>query len=81
MKAIKRFEPVDASIVRMIGNALGSTGAMIAGLSDVDILAGCGVIDNNTRCLWTRDGYRIEVWQRDGSYGASKSKKVDPLKP
>ncbi len=81
MKPIKRFESIDASTVSMIAYALGPAGSMIAGLSDVDVSAGCGVIDDNTRCLWAKDGHRIEVWQQDGSYGASKSKKVDPLKP
>jgi hypothetical protein len=82
MKPIERFEPVDEEIVRMIINALGTIGSMIVGLGDIDIPAGCGIIDDRTRCLWTKDGHRIEVWvSLDGSYGASQSKEIDPLKP
>ena len=81
MKPIKRFEPIDFNTAIMIANALGPTGAMVAGLNDVDIAAGCGIIDEYTRCLWTKDGHRIEVWHRDSAFGASKSKVLDPDKP
>jgi hypothetical protein len=82
MKPIERFEPVDADIVRLIGDALGTIGVMTVSLNEVDISTGCGIIDGNTRCLWTKDGHRIEVWQsNDGGFGASKSKEIDPNKP
>lgn len=56
--------------------------AMIAGLGEVDISAGAGVINDNTKCLWTKEGHRIEVWlSSDGGYGAAKSRAIDPEKP
>lgn len=79
-KPIVTFEPVAAHIVNSIVASLGSTGAMIAGLTNIDLTAGCGVIDGHTRCLWTKEGYRVEVWMSsDGGFGASKSDEVDPL--
>ena len=82
MNPICSFEPVTSETVDSITSALGAIGAMIAGLNDIDISAGAGIIDKNTKCLWTQDGHRIEVWlSADGSYGAAKSKEIDPDKP
>lgn len=82
MKEIQSFEAVTQLDVISIAGALGPIGAMIAGLNEVDIGAGAGVIDINTKCLWTKNGHRIEIWLgQDGSYGAAKSKELDPDKP
>ncbi len=78
-KTIESFEPVDRQIVYMIGTALGQMACMVVGLNEVDVSLGCGVINDHTRCLWTKDGHRIEVWcSNDGGYGAARSKEIDP---
>ena len=82
MNPIKAFEPVTTKTVDLIAKAIGNVGSMIAGLNDVDIAAGAGILGEQTKCLWTKDGHRIEVWlSSDGGYGASKSKEIDPDKP
>ena len=82
MKPIKSFEPVTIAVIDSIAAVLGPTGAMIAGLGEIDIPAGAGVIEDNMKCLWTKSGHRIEVWlSSDGGFGAAKSKDVDPDKP
>ena len=82
MKPIKSFEPITVRRLKSIAAALGPIGAMIVGLGEVDISAGAGVINDSTKCLWTKKGHRIEVWMAsDGGYGAAKSKAIDPEKP
>ena len=82
MKSIKSFEPTTHVTVNLIAAAFGPIGSMIAGLNDVDIDAGAGVIDDSTKCLWTKDGHRIEIWvSSDGGFGAAKSKEIDSDKP
>lgn len=82
MKPIKSFEPIAAQSINAIAKSLGNIGAMVAGLGEIDTAAGAGIIDNNTKCVWTYDGHRIEVWLGEaGSFGASKSKEIDPDKP
>ena len=82
MKPIKSYELVTGLEVTMIAGAIGYVGSMVAGLGEVDLTAGAGVIDGRTKCLWTKDGHRIEVWLGDdGSFGAAKSKEIDPNKP
>lgn len=81
-KPIRSFEPVDAKAVQSIRHALGVVGALVAGMREIDIDAGAGIIDENTKCLWTSDGHRTEVWlSSDGGYGAARSKEIDPQKP
>ena len=82
MTPVRSFEPITAQAINSIAAALGHIGSMIAGIGEVDISAGAGIINDNTKCLWTKDGHRIEVWlSSDGGFGASKSKNIDPNKP
>ncbi len=82
-KPIKSFETMEHQVVKMIADSLGATGSLVVNLGDVDLEAGCGIIGDYTRCMWTKEGHRIEVWVDllSGAYGASKSKEIDPFKP
>lgn len=82
VKEIKRMEPVTKARVVQLASALGGPiAAMVAGLNEVDISAGSGVYDGG-RCLWTKDGHRIEIQMiSGGGIIAAKSKAPDPEYP
>jgi hypothetical protein len=64
-----RYEPLSLRALRIIRR-----------LRDIDPSRGCGVLGNDSRCVWTRDGHRITFWvDRVHGYGGSVSKVVDPL--
>lgn len=72
MKPIKSREGITARQVQSICDALGPTACLVVGLNDIDLSAGAGVINDYTKCIWTKDGARIDIWARDGSIGAAK---------
>jgi hypothetical protein len=54
---------------------LGHVAALVVGLGDVDLGRGRGVLGGNDRCLWRKDGRRIDVSVTgDGSVIASCEK-------
>jgi hypothetical protein len=59
LKPVARYEPLTQETVTMIAGAIGPAAAMVCDLGNADIRRGTGVIDNKTKCIWTKDGYRI----------------------
>lgn len=39
----------------------GPLGALVGGLDEVDLTKGRGVLEDSTRCLWTKDRKRVTV--------------------
>lgn len=74
------YETIDQKTVNKIAQSLG-LGAIIARIRDVDISKGTGIIDNHTKCLWTKDGCRITFAIQHGTIIASCDKKPDPECP
>lgn len=76
---IEKFETIDADMVAKIARMLGSVGAIVAGMPDVNCDAGAGVVRRDRKCLWTNSGHRVTIEAfADGGWIASKSKEPDP---
>lgn len=74
-----KIEPVTKSQVQMIAGVIGTIGAMICNLGDVDVSKGAGVLGPQEKCLWTKDGRRITITMTsDGGLIASCAKHPDP---
>lgn len=56
--------------VQTIRDAIGPIATKLMDLDNIDLAAGAGTINDHTRCLWTKDGSRIDIWARGGSIGA-----------
>ncbi len=77
-----KIEPVDQAQVDALIRAVGPTAAMVASLFDVDLSRGRGVLDGNSRCLWTAKGRRITVEVlTGGGFCVSCGKQPDPDVP
>lgn len=81
-----KTEPVTkeqvAAMQRSIERAHGRVGAMLTGLWEVDLTKGRGILEGNTRCLWTQDGRRITIaLPADGGLIVSCGKARDPECP
>jgi hypothetical protein len=75
MREITKFEPLPSKMavkILMVGYPV---------VTDIDEAAGCGIIDANTRCVWTKQGNRIEVSMGGGALIVNQSKEVDPAYP
>ncbi len=77
MTPILRREPITQATIAMIGRQLGM-GAVIARIGEADPNKGAGVINDHTKCLWTKKGHRITITHEHGTTVASCSKEVDP---
>lgn len=78
---IKSFEPLTRDKWDSIRKAFTPTQAIVAGLNFVDFRFGAGVIDDQTKCVWTRERRRVTIFVSNGAYGASISKLEDPSCP
>ena len=78
---IKSFEPITQSQLNMIAKSLGMMQSMVLRIGEVDLESGAGIIDDNTKCLWTKKGCRITLSIGFGGFTESVSKLVDPGKP
>ncbi len=77
-----KIESVDQVQVDALIAAVGPAGAMVASLFDVDLLRGRGVLEGNTRCLWTTKGHRITVQLTyGGGICVGCGKEPDPAAP
>ncbi len=74
-------EPIDLRTVNMIALSMGMIPAMMCQIGNADLAAGAGIINDTTKCLWTKKGQRITLRYRFGSFIASVSKHPDPAKP
>jgi hypothetical protein len=82
MSAIEKVEycePITQNTVSMIVRTLGPLTAIICGLNEVDLTKGAGVINKQSKCLWTKSRHRITiVISSDGGIIAHKSRDPDP---
>lgn len=78
---VLRFEPLSRDEWERIRRAFTAIQAITAGLNFVDHRYGAGVIDEHTKCVWTRARLRVTFFSRGGPYGASLSKEPDPACP
>jgi len=74
-----KYEELAKDQVRMILEQFPGPQTLILGLHDLDPTLGAGIIDNSTKCLWTRDGRRITISFGGGALTASCTKEKDPL--
>lgn len=82
MEKVERFEPITEDIFKQILDCFTPTARMIAGLNEVDLRRGAGVLSKDSKCLWTKDGHRVTVAMgQGGSFSAAKSKDPDPQAP
>lgn len=80
-KPIESFETVTEEIVRKVAQAAGM-GAMFMDFHEVDIAKGAGIIDQHTKCIWTKKGHRITahlVTTPGGGFIVYQSKEIDPM--
>jgi hypothetical protein len=81
LRPVASTEPIDQATLGMIAGFLGPMQAAMLGLGMVDLAAGAGIIDGQTRCLWREDGRRIEIHMEHGGVIASASRGPDPGMP
>lgn len=75
---IKR-ELLTQATLDMLARTLRPIEAMIVRLGDADLSKGAGILSNNRKCIWTRDGHRITFTMiTGGGFLSSLSKEVDP---
>ena len=80
MVPIKEYDGLTQKTIRVIREAFPGMQSVILRLGDIDPARGSGRIDDHTRCVWTKDGYRITMVQtRDGGRIGTCSKEKDPL--
>lgn len=73
-------EPITKEQVLSLRKAINSRGSeIIIDWEKIDYEVGRGILDDKNHCLWTTDGYRIEVNVLDtGGLIISQSEEVDP---
>jgi hypothetical protein len=71
---VSKFERVDSHVAKIIQ----LQGKYIID-KPIDITAGGGFIDKDTRCVWTVAGKRVTVSMSHGSLILTQSKEIDPL--
>ena len=76
---IKRYERLTREQWERALFEIGPEIAMAAGLYYVDYRMGIGIIDDNSRCVWTRQGRRVTITYDEGRPVAAKiGKTPDP---
>lgn len=77
-EVIKR-EPLTQANLDMLARTLRPVEAIVVRLGDADLSKGAGVLSNNRKCIWTKDGHRITFTMiSGGGFLSSLSKEVDP---
>jgi hypothetical protein len=79
-----QIEPLTEKTVTMLRRSLGM-GAMIFDW-DIDLAAGAGILDSNTKCIWTKRGIRttfvLKHCPGEGPlYMTTQGKDTDPEYP
>ena len=76
---ILKREPLTQSNLAMLARTLRPIEAMVVRLGDADLSKGAGVLSDNRKCIWTKDGHRITFTMiAGGGFLSSLSKEVDP---
>jgi hypothetical protein len=82
LRSLKAHSPVTVAEVMAVSRAFTPAQRAATRLGEVDLNLGVGTIDGRTRCFWTRNGERIEIFsQDDGGYGATFKRGRDPHLP
>ena len=77
---ILRYEDLEPEAVTAIQGAFSGMQSAIMRVMEIDPVRGAGVLGPDSKCVWTKDGHRITVWQSsDGGRGGSCSKDPGPL--
>lgn len=71
------IEPITKDQLAALHRLMGPQGFMVD-LQRVDITVGRGIGRNKEHYLWTREGYRITVWQGRHNMMVKRSKDPDP---
>lgn len=75
---IKR-EPLTQANLDMLARVLRPIEQQVIRLHDADMSRGAGLLGNNRKCIWTKDGHRITFTMiGGGGILSSLSKEVDP---
>jgi len=76
---IQGIESFTKNQVRALIRCLG-LGAMLMDWDKLDYEVGRGILEGESRCLWTTDGHRITITVcRDSGFIAGQSNEPDPL--
>lgn len=82
MQPFKKLEPVTQAQLKSLMRAIGPLHSTILELGQADLSKGRGVLEGNSRCLWTKDGRRITLTPTsDGGFVGSCGKTPDPQCP
>ena len=77
---IRKYDELSKRTVRVITESFPGIQGLVLRLGDIDTARGSGVIDEHTRCVWTRDGHRITMSQGpQGTRTCAYSNWKDPL--
>lgn len=77
-----KIEPVTRDQLKSLMRALEPLQSIILQLGAVDLAKGRGVLEGNSRCLWTKDGRRITLTPTsDGGFVGSCGRTPDPECP
>lgn len=76
---IVKREPLTQANLDMLARTLRPIEQMVIQLGDADLSKGAGVLGNNRKCIWTKDGHRITFTMiSGGGILSSLSKEIDP---
>jgi len=82
MDAIKKYEELPPVVAKFIRQAFPGIQGMVMRVNDIDPSRGTGIIDDETKCVWTTGGHRITM---SGKVGGARigtcSKEPDPMAP
>ena len=77
---ILRYEDLEPEAVTAIQGAFSGMQSAIMRVMEIDPVRGAGVLGPDSKCVWTKDGHRITVWQSsDASVSESLSSSVSSL--
>ena len=76
-----KLEPLTEENLIVIRRAFPGVQGAILRLDHVDVSRGVGILSDGCKCVWTKDGHRIELSQAGGARMCSYSKEPDPEAP
>jgi hypothetical protein len=74
------LEPLTRAELQMVARHLGMISSMVCRIGEADLTRGKAKIKDG-RCLWTKDGRRIDITIGGGAMIAGCSEDPDPLAP
>jgi hypothetical protein len=76
---ITKIEPMPKGTLPMLLNSFSKIQRMVA-LANIDDRYQ-GDLKGGGRCVWSKEGHRVEITMGGGAFMASRSKEVDPQYP